>query len=172
MFFYFDEKIRTYEKRYQWDESLKYLETLYLKSQQFSVLNALVGYSWLYLVEGPLISGKYQEDTNILPLQYWKKYIDIGTQEAYNNSSFNFIAGYTLSLHGLLINDEYEHKGPLFLKICLDISDNIMLQQLAENFLKNEKSSQYIPLKEGNAICAQLFKGESLLDGYFNEIYT
>ena len=170
-FFYFDDKLRAYEKHFQWDQALMYLECLYSKSKGITFLNSLVGYSWYYLIEGPIISQQYANDKNMIALEIWKKYIDIGVQAEKNNAYFNFIAGYTLSLHGFLINEEYEKKGIIFMKRCFDLADSSILQQLAENFLKNEKSPQYIPLNNGKAICAQLFKRDSLLGGYFNEIY-
>lgn len=171
-FFYFDEQLREYEELFQWDQALIYLERLYSKCKCISILLSLVGYSWYYLIEGPIVSKKYEADTNVMALEIWKKYIDIGSQVASDNPFFNFIAGYTLSLHGFFINEEYEKRGTLFMENCLARSDNLMLRNLADNFLQNEKSSQYIPLKDGKAICAQLFKGESLLDEYFNEIYS
>lgn len=171
-FFYFDRILSVFEKFFQWDQALVYLENLYSKDKAISILNSLVGYSWYYLVEGPITSRMYENDPNVMALEVWKKYIDIGSCVAHNNPFFNFIAGYTLCMHGFLINDCYERKGPVYMKKCLDSSDNVMLQQLAKNFLDNEKSSQYTPVKEGKTICAQLFNGESLLDEYFREFYN
>ena len=171
-FFYFDKKLCTYENLFQWDRALIYLESLYSKNKDITLLNSLIGYSWYYLIEGPVVSQEYENDKSVMALAVWKKYIDLGAQEARNNPFFNFIAGYTLSLHGFYINEEYERKGHVFMKNCLDMSNNLMLKNLSENFLKNERSPKYIPLKDGRAICTQLFKGESLLDRYFNKIYT
>ena len=104
-------------------------------------------------------------------MDIWKKYIDLGEQEAKSDPFFNFIVGYTLSLHGCLIALEYEEKGHHFMVNCFNLSDNAMLRQLAENFLMNEHAESYIPVKNAKAICAQLFDGKSLLDEYFNNIY-
>ena len=170
--FYFDEMLLSYEGLYQWDQALNYLEELYLERIDRRILYSLIGFSWFYLIEGPVVSKKYANDQNTMALNIWKKYIDIGTLEAYEDPFFNFIAGYTLSLHGYYINEEYEKKGNLFIKNCINLSNNVSLQQLAENFLNNEHSKKYIPVRNGKAICAQLFSGSSLLDGYFNEIYA
>lgn len=170
--FYFDEMLQAYEGLYQWDQALNYLEELYLERIDRRILYSLIGFSWFYLIEGPVVSKKYANDQNSMALNIWKKYIDIGTLEAYEDPFFNFIAGYTLSLHGYYINEEYEKKGTLFIKNCINLSNNVLLQQLAENFLNNEHSKKYIPVRNGKAICAQLFSSSSLLDGYFNEIYA
>ena len=170
--FYFDEMLLAYEGLYQWDQALNYLEDLYSERKDCRIMYSLIGFSWFYLIEGPVVSKKYANDQNSMALNIWKKYIDIGTLEAYEDPFFNFIAGYTLSLHGYYINEEYEKKGTLFIKNCINLSNNVLLQQLAENFLNNEHSKKYIPVRNGKAICAQLFSGSSLLDGYFNEIYA
>lgn len=105
--FYFDEMLLAYEGLYQWDQALNYLEELYLERIDRRILYSLIGFSWFYLIEGPVVSKKYANDQNTMALNIWKKYIDIGTPEAYEDPFFNFIAGYTLSLHGYYINEEY-----------------------------------------------------------------
>lgn len=170
--FYFDEMLLSYEGLYQWDQALNYLEELYLERIDRRILYSLIGFSWFYLIEGPVVSKKYANDQNTMALNIWKKYIDIGTLEAYEDPFFNFIAGYTLSLHGYYINEEYEKKGTLFIKNYINLSNNVLLQQLAENFLNNEHSKKYIPVKNGKEICMQFFNGNSLLDEYFYEIYA
>ena len=140
--FYFDEMLQAYEGLYQWDQALNYLEELYLERIDRRILYSLIGFSWFYLIEGPVVSKKYANDQNTMALNIWKKYIDIGTLEAYEDPFFNFIAGYTLSLHGYYINEEYEKKGNLFIKNCINLSNNVLLQQLAENFLNNEYSAK------------------------------
>ena len=140
--FYFDEMLLAYEGLYQWDQALNYLEELYLERIDRRILYSLIGFSWFYLIEGPVVSKKYANDQNTMALNIWKKYIDIGTLEAYEDPFFNFIAGYTLSLHVYYINEEYEKKGNLFIKNCINLSNNVLLQQLAENFLNNEYSAK------------------------------
>lgn len=170
--FYFDRTLLAFEERFQWDSALEYIEELYLEGKDTRVLYSLIGFSWFYLIEGPCVSRMYENDPNCMALDCWKKYIDIGEQQAYGDAFFNFIAGYTLSLHGLYINEEYEKKGNLFIKRCLSISDDVLLQQLAKNFLMNEHSKKHIPVENGKTICEHLFNDRSLLDGYFNEIYA
>ena len=170
--FYFDQIVKKYEKSFSWDNVLTYLEERFLKESNVFVLNSLIGFSWYYLIEGPIDSGKYQNDENELALAIWKKYIDIGIQTACDNQYFNFIAGYTLSMNGFLINSEYESKGILFMKNCYEISDDLSLKLLADNFLKNEKCKKHVPLKNSKKICADIFSGDSLLERYFCTIYS
>ena len=171
MFFYFDEQIRAYEEHFQWDESLIYLEKRYMQCKKSSMLSALVGYSWLYLVEGPIISGKYENDDSIFPIQYWEKYINIGLDTARDDPQFNFIAGYTLSLDWYYLGPIYEQDGYLLMKRCAENTDELYLRDIAHNFILNARSKEYIPLSNGDAICSSLFRGGSLLDQYFCEIY-
>ena len=170
--FYYDEMLSSYESDYQWDQALGYLEKLYAERKESKIINALVGFSWFYLIEGSIVSKKSENDQNTMALSIWKKYIDLGTIESSKDPIFNFIAGYTLSLHGFYISEEYEKKGNQFVKTCLYLTKNTLLQQLAENFLNNEYSNKYKPLKNGKEICEQFFNGESLLDHYFNEIFN
>ena len=169
--FYFDQTLESYEKLYQWDKALNYLEDKYVQQKGIQILCSLIGFSWFYLIEGPVVSREYQNDSNSNALYIWKKYLDVGAVEAGDDPYFNFIAGYTLSLHGFYINEEYERKGSGFINKCMHLTDNTFLYQLAENFAKNEHSRKYIPLKNGRAICERLFYGGSLLDEYFNELY-
>ena len=169
--FYFDEILQAYEGLYQWDQALNYLEDLYSERKDCRIMYSLIGFSWLYLIEGPVVSKMYANDQNTMALKTWKKYVDIGVLAANEDPFFNFIAGYTLSLHGYYIDEEYEKKGNQFIKNCINLSNNVLLQQLAENFLYNEHSKKYMPVKNGKEICMQFFNGNSLLDKYFYEIY-
>ena len=172
--FYFDNTLLAYEANFQWDQSLKYLERLFLERKDAKILYSLIGFSWFYLIEGPVISKKYANDPNVMPKDIWKKYIDVGAIEACNDPFYYFIAGYTLSLHGFHIDEEYEKKGNQFMKTCLSLADNVLLQEMAENFLVNEHSRRphrHIFVKDGESICKQFFNGKSLLDKYFNRIY-
>lgn len=170
--FYYDEMLSSFESNYLWDQALGYLEKLYIERKESKIINALVGFSWFYLIEGPIVSKKFEDDQNRMALNTWKKYIDLGIIESSEDPFFNFIAGYTLSLHGFYISEEYEKKGNQFVKTCLKLTKNTLLQQLAENFLINEYSNQYKPLKNGKEICEQFFNSESLLDKYFYEIFN
>ena len=90
---------------------------------------------------------------------------------AADNPSQLFISGYTLSLHGFLISEEYERKGYDYMRKCYSITDDSMLKQLANNFLLNQDSPQYIHVANGSYISKKLFDGQSLLDAYFREMY-
>lgn len=170
--FYFDDKLQAYEGLYQWEQALNYLEDLYSERKDPRILCSLVGFSWFYLMEGSVVSKKYENGYNTMALETWKKYIDIGVLEANEDPFFNFIAGYTLSLHGYHIGEEYEKSGNKFIENCVNSSKDVLLQQLTENFILNEHSKRYIPVKNGEEICSQFFNGSSLLDEYFREIYA
>ncbi len=169
--FYYDKVLLAYEASFQWDQALEHLEKLFLKKKEIHVLYSLIGFSWFYLIEGPVVSKKYANDPNTKALDAWKKYIDAGILEVCDDSYFCFIAGYTLSLHGFYINEEYEKKGNRLIQACLNSTSDALLRQLAENFMMNERSIHYIHVKDGKSICERFFNGKSLLDGYFNRIY-
>lgn len=169
--FYFDDKLESYESSFQWDQALEYLQDLFVHNDSIPLLNSLVGFSWLYLTEGPVISQKFEDDPSVLPLAVWKKYIDFGILTASSNPYFNFIAGYTLSLSGLYISSEYESMGTTLMMKCSHLAGDKPLKELADYFLINEESTKYIPLTNGKAICQKLFGGKSLLDRYFSELY-
>lgn len=172
--FYFDTTIRSYETKFQWQQALYYLERKYDEVKDLSLLYSLIGFSWYYLVEGPLISGAYDNDKDLTPLIIWKKYVDIGEKIALEDAFFNYIAGYTLSLHGLYISIDYARKGNEFMNRCLKITDNVFIKQLAENFIVNEnkKSKKYIAINHGHEICKHLFDSTALIDQYFNAIFS
>ena len=73
------------------------------------------------------------------------------------NPIFDFIAGYSLSLHGIFLDSvfggKYEKEGIRLIKSCLELSKDISL---------------------GNStiICKELFNSDSILDKYFLEIYA
>ena len=172
MFFYCDKQVIEYEKHFKWDCVLSYLEQLYSECNKNDILNALIGYSWYYLIEGPVISGKYAEDDNVNALDVWKKYIDIGIHAAKDDPSFLFIAGYTLSLHGFLIGAEYEQTGSHLLRECLALSKCTMTCELARSIINNENASHYLLPGNGKEICLNLFGCESMLSEYFTEIFA
>lgn len=169
--FYFDQKLKEYEDNFNWDQALIYLEDVYKKTRNIKVINSLIGFSWYYFIEGGVESQKYSKDCCERGLMTWKKYIDIGIQEYYNDPSFNFICGYTLFLHGFFINVEYEKMGMMFMKNCLKLS-NGTIKLLANYFLKNTSKRKYVVLENNVEICEDLFDGNSLLERYFFEIYS
>ena len=106
--FYFDENLKEYESKCLWDKSLIYLENLFLNDPTCDKLNSLVGFAWYYLIEGPVVSKKYGKDENIIAMDIWEKYIDVGFEQYSNNFGFCFIAGYALLMHGFYI-DKYKY---------------------------------------------------------------
>ena len=76
--FYFDEKLIQYEKKFEWNDALNYLENLYKEHQSIQIVNTLIGFSWYYLIEGGVDSGRYENDDCKKALVLWKKYLDIG----------------------------------------------------------------------------------------------
>lgn len=135
-------------------------------------MNSLTGFSWFYLIEGPIVSKKYSKDPNSSALRVWKKYLDLGAKVASENPFFCFISGYTLSLHGFYLSEEYERKGMMYMENCLRLSEDTMLYELAHNFIENEAAIHYTPLKNGHTICKKLFRNDSLLERYFHEMFT
>lgn len=133
-------------------------------------MRSLVGFSWYYLIEGPIDSGLYEDGSSKMPLYFWKKYIDIGCAKASCDPFFYYVAGYTLSISGLWIDESYEKRGSLYVRKSLELTDCTLLQQLANNFLLNEFSKKYTRLCNSKEICASFFNGKSLLDKYFVEI--
>jgi hypothetical protein len=173
--FYFDMVLRSCEERFEWDHALEHLQTVYRKSKGSNIsliLNSLIGFSWYYLIEGPIVSKKYEKDENTTALDVWRKYTDIGLSAAQPDSALFFVAGYTLSLHGYYLGEEYEKKGHLCIEQCMNHCRNAMIRQLARCFFENENTLNYVPLKNGGEICAELFSGTSLLDRYFTSIYS
>ena len=170
--FYYDDLLAYYEMNYMWNKALDYLERLYSERREPQILYSLIGFSWFYLVEGPLVSKQYENDQDETALIMWKKYIDVGKIEASDDPLFNYIAGYTLSLHGIYINDRYEAEGSRLMKLCSSLAKDTNLKQLADNFLLNEYAEHYTPICNGELICSQFFDGKSLLDEYFNELFN
>ena len=132
-------------------------------------------FSWYYLIEGGVESGKYEKDICTLGLALWKKYIDVGRDIFRENPYFNFIAGYTLSLHGFYLDIEYKtnyrNDWEMFMRKCKNISDGLPISLLAENFLLNNNRKKYIKHTVDVSSIRQLFSNGSLLDNYFRELY-
>ncbi|HBF86448.1 MAG TPA: hypothetical protein DDW54_02075 [Clostridiales bacterium] len=172
--FFFDDKIKQYEQIMDYDTLLLYLEEIFWNDPN-EILPAIIGYAWYFSIEG---------NVNVSPKQYnyqtylniWKKYIDIGLEHFTINPVFDFIAGYSLSLHGMYLDfafeRKYEKEGLKLMKKCVELSKDISLGKVAENFLINAKSRKRVPLENGDKICKELFNGDSVLDKYFSEIYA
>lgn len=170
-FFYYDSIIRENEEKLNFKPIIKHLESLLKKSLNIDILVTLIGSSWFYCIEG---------DVNQSPIDYvwdfylskWKQYIDFGFEKYSNNDKFCYIAGYTLSLHGLYISEEYEKNGLMLIKKCFEICEDNNLKTLAQNFIENENNyKKYKPLKNSLIIIKDLFPNNSMLDIYFREIY-
>lgn len=172
--FYFDEVIRKFEKGYCWDKALIHLEKIYVNQPDVNIINSLVGFSWYYLIEGPVDSHQFSQDSNELALDIWKKYINIGLTKYKNDYSFCFIAGYTLLLHGFYIKEyqnNYESVGINLLQTA-SITDDPNLKQLVDCILKMQMQKKYKPLKIDSTVLDNLFDETPLLKKYFEEIFT
>lgn len=172
--FYFDDNLKKYEAEYSWDESLLYLENKYLDSPTCEKLNSLVGFSWYYLIEGPIDSGKYEKDENYIALDIWKKYLSIGFEEYNYDSRFCFIAGYSLSLHGFYIEEyknNYERIGIALLNRASN-SNVYNFKKFVSIIIEHQEQRKYSRLKIKKAILDEVFCNDSLLEKYFKEIYS
>ena len=171
--FYFDENLKEYESKCLWDKSLIYLENLFLNDPTCDKLNSLVGFAWYYLIEGPVVSKKYGKDENIIAIDIWEKYIDVGFEQYSNNFGFCFIAGYSLLMHGFYI-EKYKYN---YKQIGLDLlkkansctADN--LKEIVNIIFEYQKQKKYKPLKVKCEVLEQIFHGDSLLEKYFEEVY-
>lgn len=170
MFFY-DDTLKMYETLFSWDEALSYLEDRYFMTNEIPVLNSLIGFSWYYLFEGPAVSEQYENGESRKAPAMWKKYIDIGIQNGVDDAFFYYIAGYTLAMDGYYLGDGYEETGSKLMYKCARTSHNPYLKNLANHFLLNQYTSEYVPLANGKMICTRLFTGDSLLEKLFCELY-
>ena len=172
--FYFDKNIKRFESEYSWDKALIYLESLFLKQTDKSILDSIVGFSWYYLIEGPIVSKKYDKDKNLLALDFWKRYLKIGLNNYKEDPAFCFIAGYTLLMNGFYI-DEYNTNSELIgialLKKAANTT-NVNLKELVNLILKIHRQKKYEPLKMNKKTLDKLFNHDSLLEQYFKELYT
>lgn len=169
--FYFDEYLKKRESEYAWDKALAYLENLFVKERKVSILNSLIGFSWYYLIEGPIDSREYGNDENQTALEVWEKYLEIGFKDYAQEPSFCFIAGYTLLMHGFYISNyrrNSEEKGKELLSLAARNNENI--GEIANLIIVMNSQKKYEPnkykLKYNN-----LFNNGSLLDNYFKELY-
>lgn len=173
--FYFDDILKRYEKEYSWDKALMYLEKLFEAQARIEILNSLIGFSWLYLVEGPLVSKKYGEDESQLPFSYWKKYLSIGFSQYKDDPCFCFVAGYTLLLDGDVYMEECRTKnmpsGLTLLEKAIEMG-NYNVATLAKCIVNIEKNKKCKSCKVNKDILSELFPNESLLESVFQECYT
>lgn len=58
--FYYDAQLKKYEKMLNWNGALLYLEKMYSRYKEGSMLNSLVGFPWLYAVEGATMSRSFE----------------------------------------------------------------------------------------------------------------
>lgn len=170
--FYFDKNLKQFESEYSWDNALTYLENLFLGHPNIKILNSLIGFSWYYLIEGPIDSKKYNKDENILALAIWKKYLKIGLNYYNDDPTVCFIAGYTLLLHGFYI-DECSNSEQMGLNLLRKstITTNSNLQVFSNLILNLEKQKKFKPSKLKEGTLDSLFNNDSLLEKYFKELY-
>lgn len=173
--FYYDANLKKYEAEYSFDDALLYLESLFKEKADVRILNTLIGFSWYYLVEGPIISKKYGEDKNRLPLPCWKKYLSIGFAQYKDDPFFCFIAGYTLLLDGFIYLEEYRSShmptSMNLLKKAIETGDH-NIASVAQCIVRIEQSKKSKPYKVDKNIVHELFPNESLLEQVFYECYT
>lgn len=172
--FYFDGDLKKYEAEHSWDEALLHLEDQFLNSPTCEKLNSLVGFSWYYLIEGPIDSGKYEKDESKLPLATWEKYIKIGMDNYINDHRFCFIAGYTLLLHGFFIK-AYQHNyksiGLGLLESSANTTDTY-LKELVDTIINLEYSKKYVKPEVSITALSNLFSQNSLLEKYFKDMFS
>ena len=119
------------------------------------------------------MEGKSWAYANTVALEKWANYIEIGLETYINNPSFCFIAGYTLLIHGFLI-EKYQSNSE---RIGLDIlnkalsSDKTDLNDVVSIILQYQKQRKYKPIKMDIDILKRVFPSDSLLDRYFIEIH-
>lgn len=164
-FFYFDEKIKKYEKELDFSPVISYLEEIFNQKPSEDILVTLIGSSWYYLVEGDVNQSPQNYDWKYF-LDKWKQYIDIGIAKFNNSEKFCYIAGYTLSLHGIYISPEYEKKGKQLMCRCAEIATTPQIVELSQTFIA--KSCKYRKLDKQSIMA--MFPSESLPDKYFKEI--
>ncbi len=172
--FYFDDSLKKHETEYSWDKALIYLENLFLNQPSSEKLNSLVGFSWYYLIEGPIDSGKYDKDENLIALDIWKKYLSIGLREYSNDPHFCFVAGYSILMHGFYIEEyknNYEQVGVNLLN-CAKVFNEPKLKEVVNIILEYQEQKKYKILKVKQETLNMLFSNDSLLENYFKKLYV
>lgn len=169
--FYFDDKIYAFEKNAAFNDCLRYLENLFQKTGASNVLNSLIGFSWYYLIEGPLDSGRYEKEDTSFALSTWKQYIDKVIDSDVYDSFTLYICAYTLSLHGIYLGLRYEKIGLSLMKKAAARCADENLSVLINAFLTLERQKKYKPVTISQEILNSLFDVRSLLGKYFFDIY-
>ena len=171
--FYFDDSLKKYETGCYWDKALSYLENLFLNQPSCEKLNSLVGFSWYYLIEGPIDSGKYDKDENLIALDIWKKYLSLGFIDYSNDPHFCFIAGYSILMHGFYIEEyknNYEQVGVNLLN-CAKVFNEPKLKEVVNIILEYQEQKKYKIIKVKQETLNMLFSNDSLLENYFKKLY-
>lgn len=174
--FYYDSVLKENESNFDWEKALKYLDLLYVKKHSEQIAATIVGFAWYYFIDGAVESKSYNLESCQIGLDYWKKYLDIGFKEFYDDPSFCFIAGYTLALHGFFIdggtNADQEELGYSLIKKCQQTTDNDTLKDVSACFLKRRWVKKIVSsgLKEDRL--KLLFDTDSLIDKYFIRIFS
>ncbi len=169
--FYFDSVLKNYEDKFDWDLALIHLENLY-KDESIELLTTLIGFSWYYLAEGPVESKLYSKDDDVYPMKIWKKYVDLVINKKIENQYLCYILGYTLSLHGEYLGNDYLMYGKKYIRLAEEICTDYRLKSLIDAFIEMEQQKKYKPIYVSEELLKSLFDKDSLLDKYFIELYS
>lgn len=168
--FYFDDRIKEFEHKHNFNMILDYLENLFYNHKTVNYLSTIIAYSWYFLTSNEFDNEPTYDWKNYL--EKWIYYLEIGKKEFFDNPIYNFIAGYTLGLHHDYIDSSmhnYEKEYQIFMKKAATQNTMPSVKLLAENYLVNKHN--HLPLKN-NSIDLDLFPSNSYLDRYFREIYN
>ncbi len=161
--FYYDNRVRLFEKDRKILDLIKYLETK-LNSEYSAKLHAtLLLYSWYFYIEGPSELKDFSEFQLEFFKYNWIKYINM--VDFQSDYFVQFYAGYTLLLDGFFINKDSYKKGKLLLQNCCKNSDD-NIKILSFYFLDPNKNKKKLRTIDENS----LFDSESLLDVYFKNL--
>ena len=169
--FYYDVKLREYEIDLNLSRVINYLEEVFKKKENVQILNSLIAYSWYFFIEGSFLlkNDNFNGENYLLK---WDFYLEYGKNKYFNVPEFLYVAGYTLGLHWFFLYPKYDEKtGLTFMKQCYEISSDIKLQALANNFIKNSSQRKKSNILEQSMyICSKLFPSNSLIDQYFRSV--
>ena len=168
--FYYDLNLKKYESLYKWDDALIYLEKLY-KGNDVTLLTTIIGFSWYYFVEGPLISKMYSKDESLNPQKIWKKYVDLTIKNNISDQYLLYILGYTLSVHGLYLGPNYESIGNQYMQKAKMVCTDPKLSVLLDTFIEMSNRKKYEPVYLPDELLLEVFNSGSLLDKYFIDTY-
>lgn len=169
--FYFDKELKEYETTCSFASALQYLEKKYKKQKNADLLNSLIASSWYYFIEGPVDNKKYEKENTSYSFGVWKKY----TQEVASSNDYEattlYICGYTLSLHGFLIDEKMENIGKQLINKALTVCHDNNLKELIMAFIAMDNQKKYRPIKLSDSTLSSLFNAESMVGRYFIELY-